>query len=173
MQEQDNISKFYEDCQGEADILKVEHGSTYSSPPASAISYASTNATLSPDMFDSLADQIVNRVKKELNISSPNRRMASEKNHKKPYSPGMYSGRTQRSAQGSPVVNLDSHHCPSCKVKMVSSSIFSCYILRLSLYQYGMDILAIQFNSIQYFLASFICNFTCGTDLIICYNFMT
>ncbi len=119
MQDEDNISEFYEDCQGQADILKVEHGSTYSSPPPSAVSYASTTTALSPDMFDTLADQIVNRVKKELNISSPNRQVASEKNHKKPYSPGMYSGRRERSTQGTPAVNLDSHHCPSCQVKMV------------------------------------------------------
>ena len=110
-----------EDKNAEVNILHVVHPEDESQErrirsPTESICTSVSQQTLSPDMFDSLADQIVTRVKKELNLNMTQlpRERKMERNV---YSPNSYT--TRRSDSKVSTSKIDSHHCPGCGLLMV------------------------------------------------------
>ena len=110
-----------EDQNAEVNILHIVHPEDESQErrirsPTESICTSVSQQTLSPDMFDSLADQIVTRVKKELNLNMS--QLPSERHmERKVYSPGSYT--TRRTDPKVSTSKIDSHHCPGCGLLMV------------------------------------------------------
>ena len=110
-----------EDKSAEVNILHVVHPEDESQErrirsPTESICTSVSQRTLSPDMFDSLADQIVTRVKKELHLNMEQlpRELEMER---KVYSANSYTTRRRDSKVSTS--KIDSHHCPGCGLLMV------------------------------------------------------
>ena len=112
--------------QGEVNILHVVHpddnddGKRHALSPSESVCTSVSQQALSPDMFDSLADQIVDRVKKELNLNSTGQMPMDQRVDRKVYSPKAYaSGRVSSKTS---TTKIDSHYCPGCGLLMVSNN---------------------------------------------------
>ena len=109
----------------EVNILKVVHPENEIHEKqvhtlSESICTSVSQQTISPDMFDSLADQIVNRVKKELNLNTVPSLPVEHKVQRKLYSPISYNTGKETAMFTSLDYNMDSHHCPNCRQLMVS-----------------------------------------------------
>ena len=105
----------------EANILQVVHPESEMEGrcvPSESVCTSASQQTISPDMFDSLADQIVNRVKKELNLNTAPRRPTESSSDRNVYSPDSYQTKKELKVL---VQKMDSHHCQNCWNLMVRS----------------------------------------------------
>ena len=116
-----------EDKNAEVNILHVVHPEDESQErrirsPTASICTSVSQQTLSPDMFDSLADQIVTRVKKELNLNMSQLPREREM-ERKVYSPNSHTTKKRDSKVSAS--KIDSHHCPGCGLLMVKDFLYN------------------------------------------------
>ena len=106
---------------GEVNILHVVHPEDEVQDrrirsPTESICTSVSQQTISPDMFDSLADQIVTRVKKELNLNM-SQLPREPKTEREVHTASSHTTRKRYSKASTS--SIDSHHCPGCGLLMV------------------------------------------------------